>query len=90
MINQKDFVPAKSYAKLSTGEVVKILREWQEWSRDDLAKKSGININNISSIENDKIDIGKRRAVALGKAFRVHPALIMFPDIGSRYLKKAA
>ena len=90
MLNKKDFVPAKSYVKLTTGDVVKILREWQEWSRNDLAKHSGININNISMIENDKIEIGKRRAIALGKAFKVHPAMIMFPDFCSRSIKKAA
>ena len=38
MINKKDFVPAKTYAKLSTGEAVKILRKWQEWTQADLIK----------------------------------------------------
>jgi transcriptional regulator with XRE-family HTH domain len=90
MIDKKDFVPAKNYAELTTGDVVKILREWQEWSRADLAKHSGININNLSLIEHDRVDIGKKRAEALGKAFGVHPALIMFPNFGAQYLRKAA
>jgi plasmid maintenance system antidote protein VapI len=43
---------------------------------------------NISMIENGKVEVGKQRALALAKAFGVHPALIMFPEYETVFLKK--
>jgi hypothetical protein len=36
------------------------------------------------------LDIGKRRAEQLAKAFGVHPAIIMFPEYETRRFGKAA
>ncbi|MCB4756316.1 MAG: helix-turn-helix domain-containing protein [Elusimicrobia bacterium] len=55
-----------------------------------MAKRSGITPTNLSLLENGKIDIGKRRAEQLAKAFDVHPATIMFPEYESQEIKKAA
>lgn len=85
-----DFVPAVSHAKLSTGEVIRMLRELKGWTQKDLAKNSGINETNLSLLENDRIEIGKRRAEQLAKAFSVHPAIIMFPEYESAEIRKAA
>jgi nicotinate-nucleotide pyrophosphorylase len=41
-------------------------------------------------LEHDKLEIGKRRAEQLAKAFEVHPAIIMFPEYESEEIKKAA
>ncbi|MCK5243579.1 helix-turn-helix transcriptional regulator [bacterium] len=90
--NGKDynFIPAKSHTTLTTGEVIKTLRELKEWTQGELAKKSGINSNNISLIEHDRVKIGKYRSIALAEAFGVHPAIIMFPEYGTGSLGKAA
>ena len=85
-----DFISAGSYSDLSTGEVISMLRELKGWTQKKLAKRSGINEANLSLLENDRIDIGKRRAEQLAKAFAVHPALIMFPEYESREIRKAA
>jgi transcriptional regulator with XRE-family HTH domain len=45
-----------------------------------LAQRSGVSATNISSLENGRIEIGKRRAIQLAKAFNIHPAIIMFPE----------
>ena len=81
---------AASHAKLSTAEVIRMLRELKGWTQKTLAKKSGINEANLSLLENDRIEIGKRRAEQLAKAFSVHPAIIMFPEYGSAEIRKAA
>jgi len=90
VLNKNEFTTAKAHANLSTGEVLQMLRELKDWSQEELARRSGIGANNISLLENDRLDIGKRRAEALAKAFGVHPAIIMFPEYETREISKAA
>jgi transcriptional regulator with XRE-family HTH domain len=87
---KNDFIPAKRHAVLTTGEVVKMLRELKGWTQEGLAKKCGINATNISLLENNRLDIGKKRALQLAIAFSVHPAIIMFPEYESEAIGKAA
>jgi transcriptional regulator with XRE-family HTH domain len=89
-INKSNFKPARQHAILTTGEVIKMLRELKGWTQEDLAKYSSINAKNISMLENDKLEIGKKRAEQLAKAFNVHPAIIMFPEYESKEIQKAA
>ena len=50
----------------------------------DLSKATGISQTNISAIENNKIQIGKERAIMLAEALCVHPGTIMFSDYKSK------
>ena len=88
--NSSKFRPAKAHARLSTGEVIRMLRELKEWSQADLAQRSGITASNLSLLEHDKVEIGKKRAEQLAKAFDVHPAIIMFPEYEAKEIGKAA
>ena len=90
MNNKGDFVPAKQHAVLTTGEVVRMLRELKGWTQEDLAKMCGINAKNISMLENNRVEIGKKRALQLAAAFSVHPAIIMFPEFEANAIGKAA
>jgi transcriptional regulator with XRE-family HTH domain len=47
---------------------VRILRELQGLSQNDLAKRAGISQATISAIENDRVRLGVERAKALGRA----------------------
>lgn len=85
-----EFVPAKSHATLTTGEVIRMLRELKGWTQVELARHSGISSTNISLLENDRVEIGKRRVELLAKAFDVHPAIIMFPEYEAKEIQKAA
>lgn len=89
-MRKSDFAPAKKRATLSTGEVIRMLRELKGWTQEELARRSGVNAKNISLLENDRVDIGKRRTEQLAKAFKVHPAIIMFPEYESKLIGKAA
>lgn len=89
-LRKEDFVPAKRHVELSTGVVIKTLREWKEWTQEELAERSGITATNISLLENNRVDIGKKRAESLARAFGIHPAIIMFPGYESADIKKAA
>jgi DNA-binding XRE family transcriptional regulator len=50
---KEDFIPAKNRAVLTTGEIVKMLRELKGWTQENLAKSCGINDKNISLLENN-------------------------------------
>lgn len=84
------FIPAKAHATLTSGEVIRMLRELKGWTQAELAVRSGISATNLSLLENNRVEIGKKRAEQLAKAFDVHPAIIMFPEYESREIQRAA
>ena len=74
-----DYRIAKRSIEVSVGASVKILRELQELSQNDLAKTSRIPQSAISAIENDRVQLGVERAKILARALRCHPAVLVFP-----------
>jgi len=74
-----DFIPAKSRVKLSPGESVRIMRELQEYSQNELARIAGIPQSTISGIESGRINLGVERAKVLARALKVHPTVLLFP-----------
>jgi len=86
----KEFVSARSHAKLTTGEVIRLLRKLKGWTQADLAHRSGVSATNLSALENGRVEIGKRRAEQLARAFAVHPAIIMFPEYESAEIQRVA
>jgi transcriptional regulator with XRE-family HTH domain len=88
--SRADFLSAKPHAKLTTGEVIRMLRELKGWTQVELASRSGINATNISLLENENVAIGKKRVEQLAKAFEVHPAIIMFPEYEGKEIQRVA
>jgi len=76
MKNYRKAVPS---VDVSIGESVKIIRELQSFSQNDLARLTGIPQSTISAIENDRVQIGVERAKVLAKALKCHPAVLVFP-----------
>ena len=74
-----DYQKAKKRVDVSPGESVRILRELQEMSQNDLAAATGIPQSTISAIENDRVRLGVERAKVLARALRCHPAVLVFP-----------
>ena len=85
-----EFVAAKRHVPITTGETIRMLRELKGWTQEGLAKLSGVNAKNISLLENNKVDIGKKRAEQIANAFGVHPAIIMFPEYEAELMQKVA
>jgi|TARA_B100000315_G_scaffold190644_1_gene180768 transcriptional regulator with XRE-family HTH domain len=77
--NMNDYRLAKRSIEVSVGESVKILRELQELSQNELAELTGIPQSTISAIENERIQLGVERAKVLARALRCHPAVLVFP-----------
>ena len=75
----KDYRPAKKRATVTVGESVRILRELQELSQNQLAEVSGISQATISAIENGRVRLGVERAKVLARALRCHPGVLVFP-----------
>lgn len=78
-MKRKDYIKAKSHLRVSVGESVRIIRELQQMSQNELAKKSGLPQSTISAIENDRVAIGIERAKVIAKALKCHPAVLVFP-----------
>lgn len=74
-----EYRPAKKRIKVSVGESVKIIRDLQGLSQNELAKMSGIPQSTISAIENDRVNLGVERAKTLARVLRCHPAVLVFP-----------
>lgn len=75
----KDYRPAKKRATVTVGESVRILRELQELSQNQLAEVTGISQATISAIENGRVRLGVERAKVLARALRCHPGVLVFP-----------
>lgn len=74
-----EFRRAKKTVDVSPGESVRILRELQGFSQNELAKLTGIPQSTISAIENDRVRLGVERSKVLARALRCHPAVLVFP-----------
>jgi transcriptional regulator with XRE-family HTH domain len=70
---------ARRRVALSVGESVRIVRELQELSQNQLAALTGIPQTTISAIENDRVNLGVERAKVLARALKCHPAVLVFP-----------
>ena len=88
--SKSEFVPARRHGALTTAEVIRMLRELKGWTQVELAARCGISATNISLLENAKVEIGKKRAEQIAKAFGVHPAIIMFPEYEGNEIRQVA
>ena len=77
--DMKDYKIAKKRIEVSVGESVRIIRELQEMSQNELSEISGIPQSTISAIENDRVNLGVERAKQLARVLKCHPAVLVFP-----------
>jgi transcriptional regulator with XRE-family HTH domain len=78
-MKHKHIRPAKTRVTLSVGESVRIIRELQELTQSELARRAKIPQSTISAIENDTINLGVERAKTLARVLQCHPAVLVFP-----------
>lgn len=72
-------VTAQKRVDVTPGESVRIIRELQRLSQNQLAARCGIPQTTISSIETGRVNLGVERAKVLGTALNCHPAVLVFP-----------
>lgn len=64
---------------MSVGESVRIVRELQGLTQNQLSELSGIPQATLSAIERDRVRLRVARAKVLARAHRCHPAVLVFP-----------
>jgi transcriptional regulator with XRE-family HTH domain len=79
-MNKKDFRRARKRVEVSVGESVRIVRELQGLSQNELSTLTGIPQSTISAIENDRVKLGVERAKVIARALKCHPAVLVFPS----------
>ena len=81
---RRNYRKARRHVEVSVGESVRIIRELQELSQNELSKLTGIPQSTLSAIENDRVNLGVERAKVLARALKCHPAVLVFPgwDVG--------
>jgi len=77
--DMKDYKLTRKRIEVSVGESVRIIRELQEMSQNELSEVSGIPQSTISAIENDRVNLGVERAKQLARVLKCHPAVLVFP-----------
>ena len=75
-----DYRRARKRIEVTVGESVRIIRELQELSQNQLSELTGIPQSTISAIERDRVNLGVERAKVLARALKVHPAVLVFPN----------
>ena len=75
----KQYRPARRRTVVSVGQSVRIVRELQGLSQNQLARLTGIPQTTISAIENDRVRLGLERAKVLARSLKCHPAVLVFP-----------
>ena len=75
----KNFVRAGRRVNVSIGESVRIIRELQELSQNELSQLTSIPQSTISAIEHDRVNLGVERAKILARTLKCHPAVLVFP-----------
>ena len=75
----KSYRPAKKRIAVSVGQSVRIIRELQQLSQNQLSELTGIPQSTISAIENDRVRLGVERAKVLARALQCHPRVLVFP-----------
>jgi transcriptional regulator with XRE-family HTH domain len=78
-MNREEFRKARRTIDVSVGESVRIIRQLQELSQNQLSSLTGIPQSTISAIENDRINLGVERAKVIARALACHPAVLVFP-----------
>lgn len=75
----KDYRKARKTVDVTVGDSVRIVRELQELSQNQLARLTGIPQSTLSGIENNRVNLGVERAKVLARALKCHPAVLVFP-----------
>ena len=73
-----EYSKAKKRVHVSPGESVRIVRELQELSQEELARIAHMPQSVLSAIEKGLVALSIDRAKTLARALKCHPAVLVF------------
>ncbi len=62
------------------GEMLRALRKREGLTLKEMEKITGIRNNNLSAIENDRIEMSRHYAEVFAAALDVHPMIFLYPN----------
>lgn len=62
------------------GEMLRALRKREGLTLEEMEKITGIRDNNLSAIENDRIEMSQHYAEVFAAALGVHPMIFLYPN----------
>lgn len=71
-----DLVPESA----SAGEMLRALRKREGLTLEELAEITGLRDNNLSAIENGRIEMSQHYAEIFAAALDVHPMIFLYPN----------
>ena len=74
-----EFKKARRRVEVSVGESLRIVRELQGFSQNELAARTGIPQSTLSALERGRVNLGVARAKTLARVLKVHPSVLVFP-----------
>lgn len=76
-MDRGDFVPARRFVEVSAGESVRVLRELNGLSQEELAALTAIPGPTILAIESGSVPLDVSGAAVLAKALHCNPAVLL-------------
>lgn len=68
----------------TSGELLKALRKREGLTLEQMENITGIRDNNLSAIENDRIEMSQHYAEVFAAALDVHPMIFLYPNANGR------
>ena len=78
-MGRREYRKARRRIEVSIGESVRIMRQLQELSQNELSELTGIAQSTLSAIENERVNLGVERAKVIARALKCHPSVLVFP-----------
>jgi transcriptional regulator with XRE-family HTH domain len=66
--------------RATPGEMLRALRKRERLTLEAMEKITGIRDNNLSAIENDRIEMSQHYAEVFAAALDVHPMIFLYPN----------
>lgn len=76
------FSPERQRTAVSVGESLRLIRELQQLSQNQLAEQTGIPRPDISAIENGRMTPDAERTKMLARVLKCHPDVLAFSGPG--------
>ncbi len=80
MRDMRDILNQVAPNEITPGELIKSLRKRLAITQDELCEVTGLRRENLSALENDRIEMTVHYAELFGAALGLHPASILFPS----------